>query len=97
MFHCVIMYICVIGVCAGAMFQLEVGSATDFLFFHALLNCYVGALAYLYLPTHGGMMIHDDEERSAMAHAAVGEDDDGENHDEGGGGDAQFEIGGYHD
>ena len=89
MFHVCVMYCCVVGVCAGAVFQAEVGSATDFLFFHALLNCYVGALAYLYLPAHGGMLVQDEDERTAMARAPEGEGD--------GDGEAQFEIGGYHD
>ena len=98
------MWVSWIGIGAGVAFQLEIGSATDFLFFHALWNAYVGALAYLYMPTHGGMLIHDEDEKTAMARAGGGDDDDdgggGDRDldgDGGGGGDARFAIGGYHD
>ena len=64
MFHVVVMWVSWIGIGAGVAFQLEIGSATDFLFFHALWNAYVGALAYLYMPTHGGMLIHDEDEKT---------------------------------
>ena len=104
MFHVVVMWVSWIGIGAGVAFQLEIGSATDFLFFHALWNAYVGALAYLYMPTHGGMLIHDEDEKTAMARAGGGDDDDdgggGDRDldgDGGGGSDARFAIGGYHD
>jgi hypothetical protein len=92
MFHLAVMWVCCLGFMTGVMFQYELSSSLDFLFFHALMNCYVVTLAWLYLPAPGGggTRLPDDGGGEGRCEG------EGEGEGEGGGGSPLTE-GAYHD